>query len=144
MKNMYLGHIITFQLCLSSFFAFSQISTRVSGDQIILEFDLTRYNCGSSEITASISFDGGNNWELLCCTTGDVGYGVKDGKNKNIVWNVMEYTNGKSFVESKVKYWIHQKTCFSTYADIRSYSTNDLYSTVKSFDIKKINVDNDA
>jgi len=144
MKNISFSFILVVLLCISSFFAFSQVSTRVSGDQIILEFDLTRYDCGSSEITAYVSLDAGKAWEKMCCAKGNIGMSVSDGLGKKITWNVMEYTNGKPFAESNVKFWIHQKTCYSSYSDYSSSSTDDIYSTVKSFDIKKINVDNDA
>ena len=131
-------------LLLFNFISFSQqissISSRVSNNKIVLEFDLDRYDdCSTSEVTAYWSSDGGENYEKLCCAQGDIGKNVPNGINKKITWNVMEYTNNKSFKESNVIFYV-KWACGIT--KTLSY-TDDLYSKAKSFDIpgKQVELD---
>ena len=128
-------------ILLISIFGHSQnISTRVSNKQIILEFDLDRYDCNTSEITVQWSSDGGKNYEKLCCVTGAVGKNVSNGLNKTIKWNVLEYTDGEPFIDDNVIFWIHQKTCISKspagsgWTSETSFS-DDMYSIPKSYNI---------
>ncbi len=88
-------YAICLLLFLSQVYIFSQSIENVRfeqrGDQIIIYYDLVSDDLkGSFSINAFYTLDQGNNYIMLKSLTGDAGTNITPGRQKRIVWNVLD------------------------------------------------------